>query len=155
MTTLDRRVADFSLSVRKILGQFQRLNAAFASGPQAELSQQEIRLIEYLRLVGPQKMKAVSEYLGVAVNTVTSIVDNLERKGHVQRERSPSDRRVVHVQLTDLGTAVGDASMGVKRELLRSLLEELPEGEQEVLVRLFRKIAATADIPSAERLKTG
>lgn len=151
MKFLDQRVGDFSESVRKILGQFQRLNAVAANGPHAELSQQEIRLVEHLRFAGTQKMKDISEFLGVAVNTVTNIVDNSERKGHVVRQRSPDDRRVIFIQLTPHGIEVADASLRAKRRLLRSLLEVLPEGEQETLVRLFRKIATSDErlVPEA------
>lgn len=154
MKSLERRVNDFSQAVRQILAEFQRLNALAANGPHAELSQQEIRLVEHLRLSGIQKMKSISEYLGVAVNSVTSIIDNLERKGHVVRKRSPDDRRVIHVQLTATGISVADASMLAKRELLRSLLEVLPEDEQETLVTLFWKIASSGDAPLPEPMET-
>jgi DNA-binding MarR family transcriptional regulator len=88
-------------------------------------------------------MKSISEYLGVAVNSVTSIVDNLERKGFVIRQRSSDDRRVVFVELTDAGRVVADASNLAKQQLLRSLLEVLSEPEQDSLVKLFKKIAAS------------
>jgi DNA-binding MarR family transcriptional regulator len=143
MDLLESRVADFSQSVRHILDQFQRLNSAASRGPHLELSQQEVRLTEHLRLVGSQKMKSISEYLGVAVNSVTSIVDNLERKGFVIRQRSSDDRRVVFVELTDAGRVVADASNLAKQQLLRSLLEVLSEPEQDSLVKLFKKIAAS------------
>lgn len=155
MKSLERRIADFAESVRTIVGQFQRLNALAANGPHAELSQQEVRLIEHLRLAGPQKMKDISEYLGVAVNTVTHIVDNAERKNLVVRERSPQDRRVVHVQLTEIGQSVGDASALAKRELLRAMLQRLPDSEQEILVRLSRKIALGASLPASRTADVG
>lgn len=155
MKSLERRVSDFSQAVRQFVRQFQRVHAAFANGPHAELSQQEIRLIEHLLLAGSQKMKSISEYLGVAVNSVTSIIDNMERKGYVARQRSGDDRRVIHVQLTAQGAEVAEASMQVKRKLLRSLLEVLPEDEQETLVRLFRKIAGSSKSPLNEPLEIG
>ena len=155
MKLLEQRLNEFSQAVRQILGQFQRLNAVAANGPHAELSQQEIRLVEHLRASGIQKMKSISEYLAVAVNSVTSIIDNLERKGHVTRQRSPDDRRVIHVQLTAAGITVADASMLAKRKLLRSLLEVLPEEEQETLVTLFWKIATSAEAQSPEPMEIG
>ena len=143
MKTLDERVTEFSQAVRRIIEQFQRLNSQKGQSPHVELSQQEIRLIEHLRLAGFQKMKAISEYLGVAVNSVTSIVDQLERKEYVTRQRSQDDRRVVFVHLTVAGSSVADASMSAKRRLMRSLLEVLPEDEQELLVTMFWKIASS------------
>lgn len=154
MNSLESQVSDFSQSVRHILEQFQRLNAVAARGPHLELNQQEIRLTEHLRLAGTQKMKSISEYLGVAVNSVTSIVDNLERKGFVTRQRSSNDRRVIYVELTPAGCEAAEASMLAKRQLLRSLLEVLPETEQKTLVTLFKKIAASST-QALETLEVG
>ncbi len=144
MNRLDERISDFSQSMRLIMERFQRLNGVASQGPHLDLSQQEIRLVEQLRLAGTQKMKGISEYLGVAVNSVTSIIDNLEKKGFVVRQRSQDDRRVVYVELTQSGRDAADASALGKRELLRTMLERLTDEEQETLVFLSKKIAASA-----------
>ncbi len=154
MESLDRRISDFSQSMRMIMEQFQRLNGAASQGPHLELSQQEIRLVEQLRFSGTQKMKAISEYLGVAVNSVTSIIDNLENKGYVVRQRSLDDRRVVYVELTPSGREAAEASALAKRELLRTMLERLTEAEQETLVFLSKQIAASS-VQKIETLEVG
>ncbi len=154
MESLDRRISDFSQSIRMIMEQFQRLNGVASQGPHMELSQQEIRLVEQLRFTGTQKMKAISEYLGVAVNSVTSIIDNLENKGYAVRQRSLDDRRVVYVELTQTGVEAAEASAMAKRELLRTMLERLTEAEQETLVFLSKRIAASS-VQKIETLEVG
>lgn len=57
--------------------------------------------------------------------TVTTIIDRLESQGLLRRERSESDRRVVHVSLTFAGD---------------DKLEEDPELIQVGFVRAFRKL---------------
>src|SRR3954468_17006975 len=112
MTFLDRRAADLQELVQDIVNQFQCVNAAAANGPHAELNMQELRLVEFLGNEGPRMMRELAEHLTVAVNSVTSIVDHLENKGLVQRQRSEEDRRVIRVALTDPG-----------REVYRSLVK--------------------------------
>lgn len=50
---------------------------------------------------GPQTMSALSDKMGLSKSTVSAIVDRLEKAGHVKREKSPTDGRVVFVRLKD------------------------------------------------------
>ena len=141
MTTLDRRAADLQEVVQDILKQFQSVHAAAANGPHVELNMQELRLVEFLGNEGPRMMRELAEYLTVAVNSVTSIVDNLERKELVRRQRSEEDRRVIRVELTEPGREVYQSLVEVNLRLFRSMLGALTEDEQEIFMVLFRKIA--------------
>ncbi len=141
MTTLDRRAVDLQEVVQDILKQFQSVHAAAANGPHVELNMQELRLVEFLGNEGPRMMRELAEYLTVAVNSVTSIVDNLERKELVRRQRSEEDRRVIRVELTDPGREVYQSLVEVNLRLFRTMLGALTEDEQEIFMVLFRKIA--------------
>ncbi|HYV38010.1 MAG TPA: MarR family transcriptional regulator [Gemmataceae bacterium] len=141
MTSLDRRAADLGDIVQDILKQFQVVNAAIANGPHAELNVQEIRVIEFLGNEGSRIMRELSEYLNVAVNSVTGIVDGLERKGLARRVRSDQDRRAVRVELTAAGEKMKDIIVKANLGLFRSMLGALTEDEQEIFMVLFRKIA--------------
>jgi MarR family 2-MHQ and catechol resistance regulon transcriptional repressor len=141
MTTLDRRAADLQEVVQDILKQFQSVNAAAANGPHAELNMQELRVVEFLGNEGPRMMRELAEHLAVAVNSMTSIVDSLEKKGLVQRHRSEEDRRVIRVELTDPGREVYQSLVEVNQRLFRSMLGALTQDEQEIFMVLFRKIA--------------
>jgi len=141
MTSLDRKAADLRELVQDILKQFQSVNAAVANGPHVELNMQELRVVEFLGVEGPHMMRELAEFLTVAVNSVTNIVDNLEHKGLVRRLRSDEDRRVIRVELTDEGRVMYKASEDVNLRLLRSMLGALTEDEQEIFMVLFRKIA--------------
>jgi DNA-binding MarR family transcriptional regulator len=141
MTSLDRKAADLRDLVQDILKQFQSVNAAVANGPHVELTMHELRVIQFLGIEGPRMMRELAEFLTVAVNSVTSIVDNLEHKALVQRQRSEEDRRVIRVELTDAGQATYRAAEDVNLRLLRTMLGALTEDEQESFMALFRKIA--------------
>ncbi len=102
---------------------------------------QELRLIEFIGKGGARKMRELSDHLTVAVNSMTSIVDNLERKALVRRQRSAEDRRVIRVELTPPGLEVHRYLLNTRLQLCRSMLGTLTEDEQEIFLVLFRKIA--------------
>jgi len=140
-SVLDRRAADLREVVQDILKQFQSVNAAAANGPHVELKMQELRVVELLGNEGPRMMRQLAEYLAVAVNSVTSIVDGLETKQLVRRTRSDQDRRVIRVELTDAGREIYDSLVEVNLRLFRSMLGALSEEEQENFMVLCRKMA--------------
>ena len=67
---------------------------------ECNLSAQEIKAMEFLGRGGPCKMRALADYLRLAVSSTTTLVDNLEAKDVVHRERSIEDRRVIMLRLT-------------------------------------------------------
>src|SRR5437870_4110431 len=140
MSNLDRNAEDLRAIVEDILYQFRLLDTATANGPHVELSCQELRMVEHLGDRGPLMMKQIAEFLLLAVNSVTSTVDNLEKKGIVRRQRSEQDRRIVHVELTNAGKTAYKAATAEKLQLLRSMLAPLTEDEQTIFLVLFRKI---------------
>lgn len=139
--TLDARAADFGLVVEDILRQFETVNAGIANGPHCELSQQELRLIEFLGAKGPQMMRVLAEHLALAVNSVTTVADRMEQKGLISRQRSEEDRRVVRLELTEAGKVMYRAADNARLQLFRTMLGALTPDEQEILLVLFRKIA--------------
>jgi MarR family 2-MHQ and catechol resistance regulon transcriptional repressor len=141
MSSLDRRVGDLRDLVQEIVRQMQVLDEAAGHGPHLELSCQELRVAEYLGDTGPHIMRELAEHLRLAVNSVTTLVDNLEKKQIVRRQRSTEDRRVVRVELTDEGRAAYHGALREKMQFLRNMLAALTEEEQEILIVLFRKIA--------------
>jgi MarR family 2-MHQ and catechol resistance regulon transcriptional repressor len=141
MTSLDRKATELRHVVEDIVQQVRVVNAAAANGPHADLSAQELTMVEHLGDSGPRMMRELAEILLLAVNSVTSVVDNLERKGIVIRHRSDADRRVVRVELTDAGHAAYAAAVQEKLGFLRCMLEVLNEDEREIFMVLFRKIA--------------
>ncbi len=140
MSLLDRRAVDLRDIVQEMLKQFQSVNAAAANGPHAELNIQELRVVEFLGNEGPHIMRELATFLNVAVNSVTSIVDNLEKKGLVRRVRSEEDRRIIRVELTDAGRLIHQDALDVNMQLFRTMLRALSSEEQKIFLLLIRKI---------------
>ena len=52
---------------------------------------------------GPRSMTALAAMLRVRLSTMTGVIDQLERKGYVERIDHPEDRRSLQVRLTSEG----------------------------------------------------
>ncbi len=78
--------------------------------------------------------------------TVTRLLDRLEAKGLVLRERSTSDRRVVHVRTTDLGTAMAEELAPVLADTLNAHLAGFSGAEWQQLMELLRRMLANGAV---------
>jgi DNA-binding MarR family transcriptional regulator len=140
MADLDARVRELSEQIH-VLVLAQRAREASATADLAlGISRHELLAIELLGDSGPSIMRALAEQLHLAVNTVTTLVDNLERRSLVRRERDDQDRRLVWVHLTAEGQKAHRACLDERERLCRSLLETLNEDEQEIYQVLMRKM---------------
>lgn len=49
---------------------------------------------------------ALASLLGVSTGSATAVVDRLEARGHLRRERDPADRRRVHLRYAETARAL-------------------------------------------------
>lgn len=105
-----------------------------------EITGQEMRALEFLEREGPLMMKSLADHLGLAANSVTSLVDNLERRSMVQRRRREDDRRVVQVELMVKGRQALEAMLEGELEFCRNMLVLLSEKDQDLFLELAAKM---------------
>jgi DNA-binding MarR family transcriptional regulator len=75
--------------------------------------------------------------------TVTGLIDSLERRGYARRIPHQSDRRMLLVELTDLGRQVADAFRPVVHQNQKLWLEVLSESEQQRLIATLHQLQTT------------
>ena len=68
-----------------------------------DVSIKEMHTIDVIGSMPNATPSDISKELLVALGTVTTSLNNLERKGYIERRRSSIDRRVVHLSLTKKG----------------------------------------------------
>ena len=79
---------------------------------------------------GSATATGIARQVHLSPSTVVGILDRLEGKGLVRRERGRDDRRVVHVSATDLGRSVAANIPFPLQNALSKALHPLPENEQ-------------------------
>jgi DNA-binding MarR family transcriptional regulator len=112
-----------------------------------------------MRLSAHPHMSAteLSNELGHDMGALTRVVDELERRGLVRRERSRRDRRAVEIAVTAAGRRQAKSAKRVMAGLLNQLVEPFKEAETATLVSLLQRMllhlqqAAAADSPAPTR----
>jgi DNA-binding MarR family transcriptional regulator len=82
----------------------------------------------------------IGEKMMVTVSNLTGIVDRLEEKGLVVRDRDAHDRRVVHVKLTPKGTRVYKSSIPIFEKSVCQFFSPLDKAQQKELAALLRRL---------------
>jgi len=93
----------------------------------------------------PMTQKALADALGIDRTTMVALLDDLEDKGFVARQRHPRDRRAFLVHPTDSGRAAKAAAVRILDEQQRRFLAPLTPAERtqlaDLLTRLHRRPA--------------
>lgn len=90
-------------------------------------------------------VKDIAQNINLSSATVTSILDRLEPRGLVIRQRSTVDKRKVGLQVTPLGLeAIKDAPTPLQKHFIQRF-ELLAEWEQTQLVATMQRIASMMD----------
>ena len=82
----------------------------------------------------------VGAQMHITSGTVTALLDNLERKGYVERRGDAHDRRRVLVDVTPSAQAVLDRVLPAVQQLCRTLVDPLGPQRQQVLIDILGEI---------------
>jgi len=89
---------------------------------QSQVSLSHMHVLWVLQHQGAMSMSKLAEFMDVSVSNATGIIDRMEEKGLIERERVPDDRRVVLVRPGPAGIRALAESETTKRERLRAVL---------------------------------
>jgi DNA-binding MarR family transcriptional regulator len=95
-----------------------------------------------LRVVeaGPLTHKALASEVDLSASTLVGIVDRLETKGLVRRERSNIDRRQVLISATEEGAILASGSPSPLQDRLSAALEAVSELERAAITLSLERI---------------
>jgi DNA-binding MarR family transcriptional regulator len=91
---------------------------------------------------GALGLRELARAAGVSAPTATRMIDGLEARGHVTRERAPEDRRAVRIALTGDGRAAVAASRARRDARRRALFDQLSPGERRAAAKVLARLAA-------------
>lgn len=89
--------------------------------------------------------RQLADFADVTPATMTGMLDVLEAKGIIRRERGLADRRTVNIVLTDRGREVVTAARARWRERWDNALGDIPAEDLQATVRTLAKIAQIFD----------
>lgn len=109
------------------------------------LSITELHTICAIGLHESNPMNVIANRLGVTLATLTVMINKLEKRSYVRRERSEQDRRQVLVALTTKGRKAARAHHAFHKKMVESALADLSPEEEGVFVKAVGKIKTFFD----------
>jgi len=105
-----------------------------------DLRQAEFAVLSVVRGNPGINQRALADALAVAPPNLATLLDRLEARGLLARQRSTEDKRVQHVTLTTQGVRLYGRALKAAAVADGMALERLSEPEREQLKALLRKI---------------
>ena len=143
MTDFDRSLP--MVLYRALDGVMPGYRALFA---QHGLTEQQWRVLRVIWTDRNVTSRALSRRTLISAPSLVSIIDRLEGKGLVNRVRSVSDRRAVHVVATAEGRALQERVMPEVAAVDAALRERVSAAEWDAMEATLRKLAAADDAKS-------
>jgi DNA-binding MarR family transcriptional regulator len=90
-------------------------------------------------------MNSLSEEVGLAVSTLTRVVDVLVRDDVIARKHSEEDRRKVCIELTGKGKKLAENLRDCAERFWGAVLEELPDAQKKAIAENLRMLLTAMD----------
>jgi DNA-binding MarR family transcriptional regulator len=105
-----------------------------------DLTAPQFYVLATIGYTGGVPFSEIGEKMMVTVSNLTGIVDRLEEKGLVVRDRDLRDRRVVHVKLTPKGAKTYKSTIPIFEKSVSQFFGSLNKLQQKELASLLRKL---------------
>lgn len=115
------------------------------------LSASQFGVLDTLNERGAVHQQELAEALGRSKAQMTAIIDALESRSLVRRERHATDRRYMTVHLTEAGTTILTNATPVRTAAILGLMNELSGKQRLRLASLCRRLLRTLDPAESER----
>lgn len=135
-------------SLRRIIRSIDQHNRQISASYNMTVPQ--LVTLRHLLINGPDTPGGLARSVYLSQATITGILDRLEKKGLVARERGAADRRKVHVTLTDQGEDLARRMPWPLQERFAHSLSQLPEEEQATLDAALTRIVEMMEAPKID-----
>lgn len=145
----DRVAEDIVLALRRIMRSMDIASRQLIS--KYGITTPQLLCLQHMLEQGPMTTGMLAEAVSLSPATVTGILDRMERRGLVTRERRPEDKRRVLVAITDAGRGAAEAAPSYLAERLTHALEHLPEADRREIQRVILYLADLADMRNGSK----
>lgn len=109
-----------------------------------KLTISQFGVLEALYHLGPMCQRDIAKKILKSTGNLTTVIDNLEKRNLVRRERNEDDRRYFNVVLTENGEKIMKKIFPDHASRILQAMDNLTEKEQKQLGILCKKIAGKA-----------
>jgi DNA-binding MarR family transcriptional regulator len=122
---------------------FRKMSTNMSKLAEHGLSASQTFILEILEKHGPKKISDIAEALNITLPSVTGLSDRLLAAGYIVRERSPEDRRIVLLDITEKGKEMLRNVQMVRREIMKQFYACLSTEDIRDLIRIYSKILSS------------
>jgi DNA-binding MarR family transcriptional regulator len=109
------------------------------------VSMAQIHIMYTVHRHGDMTMHRLADVLDVSDSSATGLVDRMEERGFIERDRVPTDRRVVLVRVTEAGKRFLEEADALSDEIFRSVLDRLDPPQLVGVSRAVADLRAAVD----------
>lgn len=135
----------------------RRVLSSILQQADAELAVHDLTYVQWLplyklRVCSDTTSANLARDLGIDPAAVTRALDRLEAKGMLRRERSTTDRRVVHLVLTEAGDAIAAKVPQALSSVLNAHLSGFSHDECRLLIDMLQRMLHNGEALRAAQL---
>lgn len=116
----------------------------------AGLTSPQLLLMQAIQDHGEITVGELAREISLSQATVTTIIDRLEKRGLVYRERSQRDKRRVYAHLTDAGRNMLSKAPTPMQSHFLQRFKELPDWHQNMILSSLQRVAEMMDAGSID-----
>lgn len=136
------------LSLRQIIRSIDRHNKQLSSSSNLTIAQ--LVCLRELLIDGPRPIGELAAAVCLSKATVTGIIDRLEKKELVHRDRSTTDRRKVLLSLTEKGATLARSMPWPLQERFKVSLASLDIENIEIIDATLKRLLKMMEAPAIE-----
>ena len=105
----------------------------------------QVMVLRAIANLGDVTVKRISDDVSLSQATVTTILNRLEDRNHIERVRSQVDKRIVNARLTDSGREVLASAPPLLHEKFIERFEGLQDWEKSQILSSLQRVATMMD----------
>jgi len=117
---------------RKILESVKR------EGVKHDLTLSQVEILNFIGLSGKKTMKDIADYLKITPPSTTTIIEEMERKGLVERIKDEKDRRIAFIVLSKKTKKIFTSICKQKELIFKEMISKLNNKDQKILERIIK-----------------
>lgn len=105
-----------------------------------DITPEQFLVLDALWDYGVQSQQEIAEKIMKDKNSVTKLIDGLEKKNYLKRESYKKDRRQNQIQLTELGNEIKEGLTKVAIKSTDQIIRDIKKEEMDIFLRVIYKM---------------
>ena len=129
----------------------KQYTAAMLKKQNVDLTPEQFLLIDLLWNQGPLSQQEIADQMHKDKNSITKLVDAIDKNGFVKRSQNPNDRRSNTIVTTKLAESLKDDAKSKGISILDKMLRGISEEELNIFLETLDKLCANMSTDDSDK----